>query len=230
MALRRVGRAALAKPAVSPGESEQDYMGRCIPFMLREGKEQDAAVAQCAMMYRQAKGLQKLNLSLEKLTSVEEEPDENLKLDLFAKNVETGSSALPEDLDLGSVVIVKGTEVHYSLGIVLAPETLDLTRTEKSVGDIYSEEEIFKAMTDFNLTRWNRGQDVMHSGNNNLKLVIVESYQAPVDFTIGGQAVKKGTWLLKTLYLDEQAWEGVRTGKFTGLSIEGRSRVKFEAA
>ena len=33
------------------GESESDYMGRCIPAMVDEGKPQDQAVAMCASMY-----------------------------------------------------------------------------------------------------------------------------------------------------------------------------------
>ena len=33
------------------GENETDYMGRCVPAMLDEGKEQDQAVAMCMNMY-----------------------------------------------------------------------------------------------------------------------------------------------------------------------------------
>jgi len=37
----------------SAGESESDYMGRCIPAMIDEGKDQDQAVAMCISMYEQ---------------------------------------------------------------------------------------------------------------------------------------------------------------------------------
>jgi len=33
------------------GESESDYMGRCVPYMIGEGKEQDQAVAICISTY-----------------------------------------------------------------------------------------------------------------------------------------------------------------------------------
>jgi hypothetical protein len=35
------------------GESESDFMGRCVPLIIDEGKEQDQAVAMCISMYEQ---------------------------------------------------------------------------------------------------------------------------------------------------------------------------------
>jgi hypothetical protein len=42
-------------PKPRPGESQKDYMGRCIPYVIKDGsaKSQDQAVAMCASMYRQ---------------------------------------------------------------------------------------------------------------------------------------------------------------------------------
>ena len=37
----------------SAGESQSDFMGRCVPAMLDEGKEQDQAVAMCISMYEE---------------------------------------------------------------------------------------------------------------------------------------------------------------------------------
>jgi hypothetical protein len=36
----------------NPGESEEEFLGRCIPAMLDEGKDQDQAVAMCYSMYK----------------------------------------------------------------------------------------------------------------------------------------------------------------------------------
>ena len=41
----------ILKVEPNEGESENDYMGRCVPAMLDEGKEQDQAVAMCMSMY-----------------------------------------------------------------------------------------------------------------------------------------------------------------------------------
>ena len=43
----------------SAGESQSDFMGRCVPAMLDEGKDQDQAVAMCISMYEQKHGKQK---------------------------------------------------------------------------------------------------------------------------------------------------------------------------
>jgi hypothetical protein len=38
-------------PTPSAGETEQDFMSRCIPILINEGKDQDQAVAICASMW-----------------------------------------------------------------------------------------------------------------------------------------------------------------------------------
>ena len=42
-------------PTPKKNESEEDFVARCIPILIREGKTQEQAVAQCHSMYRQAK-------------------------------------------------------------------------------------------------------------------------------------------------------------------------------
>ena len=45
------GKEKFVKP--SGGESESDFMGRCVPAMIDEGKDQDQAVAMCISMYEE---------------------------------------------------------------------------------------------------------------------------------------------------------------------------------
>ena len=42
-------------PTPKPNESEKDYVSRCIPMVMGEGKTQEQAVGQCYGMYRQHK-------------------------------------------------------------------------------------------------------------------------------------------------------------------------------
>lgn len=42
-------------PTPRGGESQSDYMKRCVPQLKQEGKRTDQAVAQCISMYKQAK-------------------------------------------------------------------------------------------------------------------------------------------------------------------------------
>lgn len=40
-------------PTPKDGESEKEFMARCIPQLIDEGKEQDQAVAICYSLYEQ---------------------------------------------------------------------------------------------------------------------------------------------------------------------------------
>jgi DNA adenine methylase len=50
---------------------------------------------------------------------------------------------------------------------------------------------------------------------------ILENYLAPIDFTCGDEAVKKGTWLLGVRVHDDGIWKRAKTGDLTGFSIGG---------
>lgn len=54
---------------------------------------------------------------------------------------------------------------------------------------------------------------------------VVESYVAPVDMTIGDTAITKGTWVLVTKANDE-LWEDIQKGEFTGYSLAGTAQVE----
>ncbi len=113
----------------------------------------------------------------------------------------------------GSELFKAKEEERFVLGIVLEPET------EDSQHDVYSAEEIRKAAHGFMAEFQNMG--LMHRTLVNGKVQILESYLAPVAFSIGKQKVKKGTWLLGTRVLDDDLWGAVKTGKLQGYSIGG---------
>lgn len=52
-------------------------------------------------------------------------------------------------------------------------------------------------------------------------IAVVESYLAPVDFTLGTDTVTKGSWVLIAKIQDDGLWEAVKAGTFTGWSFEG---------
>ena len=197
----RIGQVKIEKPAMKEGESKEDWMGRCIPYLIQEGKDKDTASGQCAGMY-ESKGIgKKFTLSTFKAL---------------------------EDFSLGKLEIKKGQELKYVLGVVLEPETIDATKTKDSVGDIYDEEEVRKAAHHFMMNYKGNGNDFMHDGKNNKDLKIVESYIAPADFSFDGQKVKKGTWMMGTLIFDDGIWKAVKEGKITGYSIGGTARGGIE--
>jgi hypothetical protein len=49
---------------------------------------------------------------------------------------------------------------------------------------------------------------------------VAESYIAPVDFQIGKEIITKGSWVLVTK-ADDEVWEQIQKGEFTGYSMSG---------
>lgn len=111
--------------------------------------------------------------------------------------------------------VFKTAEERYVLGVVLAPETTD------SQGDIYSADEVRKAAHDFMENAGALGKQ--HREIVTGKLKILESYLAPADFTVDDETISKGTWLMGIRVIDDDLWDGVKKGEFTGFSIGGQA-------
>lgn len=106
-----------------------------------------------------------------------------------------------------------GAEERYILGVVLEPDEID------SQGDTIAAPEIRKAAHKYLESYGNVG--LQHQVFVNDKVKILESYVAPVNFTIGDQLVKAGTWLMGFRVIDDSIWNAVKSGTLTGLSIGG---------
>jgi len=104
-------------------------------------------------------------------------------------------------------------EEQYVLGIVLEPDVVD------AQDDTYSADEVRKASERF--MEMHRNMGLMHQQKVNDKVQILENYLAPCDMQIGGQAVKKGTWLMGVRVKDASLWSAVKSGELTGFSIGG---------
>jgi hypothetical protein len=50
---------------------------------------------------------------------------------------------------------------------------------------------------------------------------VVESYIAPTDMVVAGQAVKKGSWMMVMRVEDQELWGRIKMGEFGGLSLGG---------
>lgn len=107
-------------------------------------------------------------------------------------------------------------EQRFVLGVVMEPEV------EDSQGDVTSADEIRQAAHSFMAKYRTRG--LMHRQNLGERVSIVESYIAPMDLAFDGVKVRKGTWLMAWKVEDNEIWEGVKSGKYTGFSIGGSAR------
>lgn len=111
--------------------------------------------------------------------------------------------------------VFKTEEERYVLGVVLAPETTD------SQGDIYSADEVRKAAHDYMENAGALGKQ--HREIVTGKLKILESYLAPADFTVDEETIVKGTWIMGIRVIDNDLWDGIKKGDFTGFSIGGQA-------
>lgn len=98
-------------------------------------------------------------------------------------------------------------------GVVLVPEV------EDAQGDIVSAEEIEKAA--HNYLRAFRVVGDSHEVAADAE--VVESYVAPVDISLGGQTIEKGSWVMAVKVNDEKMWEAVQKDEYTGFSIGGEA-------
>jgi hypothetical protein len=108
----------------------------------------------------------------------------------------------------------KDNAKHVIYGIVYEPNTTD------SQGDITTAEEIEKAAHTF-LEDYN-AINLMHQrplAENQVKTC--ESYIAPQDFTVGGQMIRKGSWVLASHILDKELWDAIEKGYINAYSMEG---------
>jgi hypothetical protein len=92
-------------------------------------------------------------------------------------------------------------------------------------GDTYDAEEVEKACHSYNTScmKTNLGHVVMVDDN---VCSVIESYIAPVDMQIGDQYVTKGSWLQVWQFADDDLWQGVKAGEWSGISIGCMAEVE----
>jgi hypothetical protein len=154
----------------------------------------------------------------------EDDPEKDKDEDL-EKEDDEGEDEEEDDLDKSCdkinkriAFIAKAQDQQVVYGVVSEPGTVDLQ------GDRLSESEIRKACHKFMMTSQKIGKE--HEGI--AKADIIESYIAPVTFKCGGQAVRKGSWVMAVKIHDPGIWRDVKKGDITGFSIAGTgTRTEF---
>lgn len=111
-------------------------------------------------------------------------------------------------------------ELRVVTGIVLVPDDVD------AHNDFATAPVIRDAAYDFlcNIHIANE-LGVQHEKFGNIGLELVESYVAPLDFRLGGEDIKKGTWIMSVRVKSDDLWEKVKTGELTGFSIGATATV-----
>lgn len=114
-------------------------------------------------------------------------------------------------------------EERFVYGVVLEPDGVDAQDDTIDAGEIRVA--AHKFMEDF------QNLGLQHMRFINGKAKILESFIAPEDFRIGGELVKKGTWVFGVRVLDDSIWKAIKEGLITGFSIGGSAiREAVDAA
>jgi len=121
---------------------------------------------------------------------------------------------LKEKLSVSKAVNEELKQVTY---VAMLPDSVDLH------GDYTSEEEVRKAKESFN--RSNMQANLFHVAMTD-KFSVIESYLAPVDFILGDNFVKKGTWLMTLQVHDDDVWTLIKAGEINGISIGALASVE----
>lgn len=121
-----------------------------------------------------------------------------------------------EDVSFCPIEKKEDEDRQIIFGIVLEPDDVD------AHGDTISAAEIEKAAHLWLARFQDRG--LMHKEIINSRLEIYESYVTKQDQKIGGQNVKKGTWVLMLHVLDPSLWKQIKDGELTGFSMGGFAR------
>lgn len=108
-------------------------------------------------------------------------------------------------------------ELKQATFLVLSPDEVDLH------GDIYDATEVRKACHNFNTHC--RKANLLHLFDTE-SFSIVESYIAPVEMQMGETVIKAGSWLSVLQFNDDEIWEGVKSGDYTGVSIGGIAQAE----
>ena len=108
-------------------------------------------------------------------------------------------------------------ELKQATFLVLSPDEVDLH------GDIYDATEVRKACHNFNTHC--RKANLLHLFDTE-SFSIVESYISPVEMQMGETIIKAGSWLSVFQFNDDEIWEGVKSGDYTGVSVGGVAQAE----
>jgi len=108
-------------------------------------------------------------------------------------------------------------ELKQATFLVLSPDEVDLH------GDIYDATEVRKACHNFNTHC--RKANLLHLFDTET-FSIVESYISPVEMQMGETIIKAGSWLSVLQFNDDEIWEGVKSGDYSGVSIGGVAQAE----
>ena len=133
-----------------------------------------------------------------------------------------------DEYEFAVSVIAKSKKKQITYSVVYEPDVVD---SQGDFADVDEIEKMAHAYLSNHLISIAPAADYEHEKELSLeKAIPVESYIAPVDFTINNQLVKKGSWVLAMHIPDQELWSQVEKGEITGYSLRGKGlRIPVES-
>ena len=238
------------------GEGQSDFMSRCVPAMMDEGKEQDQAVAMCISMYGEKMGYDVSSLP----AYVEQVPKKKTKMAeekfLDPNPCWEGYEAYGlKDDGTPNCIPIKGKKLRQELkkqaeyafateedgdkkvlvGPAMIPD-MEILRREEDGSPYYvkfSKETIAEIQQKFMMEMRNHETNLDHQ-DNSASSYVFESWIVEGDpkldkaNSVYKLGVPAGTWCVKMKVTDPKVWADVKAGKYKGFSIEGNFIDKAE--
>lgn len=167
-------------------------------------------------------------VALNTVSVVSDDDGFRVDLPLLGPALQTPAAANPTRVAPSAEDVVRiaklDEERRLVYGIVLEPGV------EDSQGDIVTEADIELAAHRFLKTvrfgepgspEFVRIMGLQHMVSAPSSVTPVESYLAPADLELGGQPVRKGSWVLVSHIDDVVVWDAVKKGVYSGYSVAG---------
>jgi hypothetical protein len=123
-------------------------------------------------------------------------------------------------------IVKADAPMQIAYGVVLEPcgpdDTID------TQGDFYTAEDVELAAHGFMaaVAKADAWGDLMHDDVSQVGYP-VESFIAPVQFQLGDQVVKAGSWVIGMHYPDPAIWDLVQKGELAAFSVAGSGKRVF---
>jgi hypothetical protein len=183
------------------GEGENDFLERCIKYVIDEGKETEQAVAICNSLW-------------------EQHFDTKMKFESYTDYPE-------QDKEKLSFAIISEEKRIISGALMLADELI--YRNNEKMGEHYvkfSADTIKMIAIKFAKKKYQNNVNLMHDPEQKVKgVTMFESWLVDKERGImpmkGFEGVADGSWFGSFYVENEKVWQSIKKGDYKGFSVEG---------
>ena len=198
------------------GEQKDEFLNRCISYVINEGKETEQAVAICNSLWEQ-------HFAEDSYTDYPKQASENAKIAL------RWASRKLKNLNEDKISFaIQNESEHIITGALMIPQQL-IYRNSEQFGEHYvkfSVETIKQIAIKFSKKGYQKNVNIMHEADMQVEgVTMFESFISDSKRGIKPMEAFKdlpdGTWFGSFYVENPKVWELVKSGEVKGFSVEG---------